>query len=53
MFILHQIPSEAKIKRDLKALLFGKRLFCPRCGSYQVRRLKRGIAVKNAENPSL
>jgi len=51
MFTLHQIPSEAKIKKDLKVLLFGKRLFCPRCGSYQVRRSKKRYHCKKCRKP--
>lgn len=33
MSILHQIPSEVKIRRELKRIIFGKTLFCPHCGS--------------------
>lgn len=38
MTILHQIPSEAKIRRKLKSLVFGKVLFCPHCGSKKVKK---------------
>lgn len=34
--ILHQVPSTSKIKREIKKVVFGKMLFCPRCGSRQV-----------------
>lgn len=36
--ILHQVPSSSQIKREIKKVVFGKRLFCPRCGSPQVKR---------------
>lgn len=51
MYILKQIPSEAKIKRDLKKILFGKRLFCPRCGSYQVRRSEKRYRCRKCRKP--
>lgn len=51
MYILNQIPSEAKIKRDLKKILFGKRLFCPRCGSSQVRRSEKRYRCKKCRKP--
>ena len=35
--ILHQVPSASKIKREIKKIVFGKILFCPRCGSPQVK----------------
>lgn len=35
--ILHQVPSASKIKREIKKVVFGKMLFCPRCGSRQVK----------------
>ena len=33
---LNQISSEAKIKRQLRQMLFGKNFHCPRCGSRKV-----------------
>jgi len=38
MNILHQIPSEVKIRRELKRIVFGKTLFCPHCGSKGIRK---------------
>lgn len=32
MNILQQVPSEAKIRSELKRIVFGKKLFCPFCG---------------------
>ena len=34
--LLNQIPSEAKIKKHLRKIIFGSHLFCPRCHSRQV-----------------
>ncbi|MFH1413156.1 MAG: IS1595 family transposase, partial [bacterium] len=34
--LLNQIPSEAKIRKYLKKIIFGKNLFCPHCRSRQV-----------------
>ncbi len=36
MYQLQQIPSETKIKKYLRHILFGKNLFCPVCGSRKV-----------------
>lgn len=38
MSILHQIPTEAKIKRELKRIVFGQKLFCPHCGYSMVKK---------------
>ncbi len=37
MNILEQVPSEAKIKSLIAQMTFGRRIFCPRCGSSHVR----------------
>lgn len=34
--LLKQIPSEAKIKRHVRKIIYGSHLFCPRCHSRQV-----------------
>ena len=34
--LLNQIPSEAKIKKHLRKIVFGKNIFCPRCCSRKV-----------------
>src|ERR1700722_4425152 len=31
--LLHQIPSEAQIKKQLREIIFGKNMACPRCRS--------------------
>ena len=34
--LVNQIPSEAKIKKQLRNVIFGKNLYCPRCRSRKV-----------------
>jgi len=36
--ILRQIPSEAKIRKELRKDLFGRYIYCPRCSSFQVKK---------------
>jgi len=36
MYNLKQVPSEAKIRKYLRRILFGKNVFCPDCRSRQV-----------------
>ena len=31
MYTLHQVPSEAQIRKYLRSLVFGKNVFCPSC----------------------
>ena len=38
MYHLKQIPTDVKIKKFLKQILFGKHLFCPHCKSFNVLR---------------
>ena len=35
--ILKQVPSISKIRREIKRVVFGKYLFCPKCGSRQIK----------------
>ena len=44
--ILHQIPSEAQIKKELRKNLFGKRIFCPHCGSGQIKKYEKRFHCK-------
>lgn len=39
--ILKQIPSEAQIKKELKRRLFGKKVYCPHCGSGQIKKYEK------------
>lgn len=52
--LLNQIPSEAKIKQQLRRIIFGKNFHCPRCRSrkvypslsrYRCRRCRRPFSV--------
>ena len=45
--ILRQIPSEAKIKKELRKNLFGKHVFCPRCGSGQIKKYGKRLHCKS------
>lgn len=38
MSIVRQVPTKAKMQRELKKVVFGDRLFCPRCGNRRIRR---------------
>lgn len=38
MYTLNQIPSEARIKRLLRQIVFGKNVWCPKCRSRLVCR---------------
>lgn len=38
MYQLNQIPSETKIRKHLRHIIFGKNIFCPECGSRKVWR---------------
>ena len=44
--ILHQIPSNAKIRREIKRIVFGKVLFCPHCHYSGVRKYKNRYRCK-------
>ena len=51
MSILHQSPSEAKIRRIIKSLVFGKKLFCPHCGSQSIKKYKKRYRCKACRRP--
>lgn len=51
MSILHQAPSETKMRMELKKILFGKKLFCPRCGSSIIRRYEKRYRCKSCRKP--
>ena len=51
MDILHQIPTETKIKSELKKVLFGKTLFCPRCGSRHLKKYQGRHYCKRCRRP--
>lgn len=49
--ILSQVPTEHKIKRELKKVLFGKTMFCPKCGSPQVKKYEKRYRCKLCRKP--
>ena len=51
MSILHQVPSEAKIRRELKRITFGKVLKCPRCGSSKLKKYEKRYYCKRCRKP--
>lgn len=51
MSVLHQIPTESKIRTDLKKILFGKRLFCPHCSSRSIKKYNNRYRCKVCRKP--
>lgn len=51
MSILHQIPSETKIRSELRRIIFGKRVFCPRCGSTSVKSYEKRYRCRVCRKP--
>ena len=49
--LLNQIPSEAKIKKQLKRIIFGRNLFCPHCHSRQVYRSENRYRCRRCRKP--
>ena len=48
---LHQFPSETKIRKELRRIIFGKNLFCPRCHSRKVYRSEHRYRCKDCRKP--
>lgn len=51
MAIVYQIPSEAQIRKELKHIVFGKFVFCPRCGSRNIKKYERRWRCRICRNP--
>jgi len=51
MCILHQTPSQSKIRRDIKKFVFGKKLFCPHCGSPSIKKYEKRYRCKLCRRP--
>lgn len=49
--LLNQIPSETKIEKQLRAIIFGSHLFCPRCRSRSVYRSERRYRCRHCRRP--
>ncbi len=50
-FNLLQIPSASKIRSEVRRVVFGKKLFCPRCGSPQVKRSENRYRCRLCRKP--
>lgn len=50
MYHLEQIPSEAKIRRFLKQILFGEHVFCPECKSFNIVRYETRYRCRNCRS---
>lgn len=51
MSILRQIPSECKIRTELKRILFGKTLFCPFCQGKAIKKYGKRYRCKRCRKP--
>ena len=51
MYHLKQIPSEAKIKKIVRRILFGTHLYCPRCKSRSVYRSESRYRCRKCRRP--
>ena len=49
--LLNQIPSEAKIRKELRKIIFGKNLFCPYCRSRKVYRSENRYRCSKCRKP--
>ena len=49
--LLNQIPSEAKIRKYLRKIIFGKNLFCPHCHSRKVYRSENRYRCRSCRKP--
>ena len=45
------VPKEHLIRRELKRALFGERLFCPHCGSLQIKKYNKRYRCKLCRKP--
>jgi len=51
IFHLNQIPSEAKIKKHIRQILFGKHISCPRCGTRKIYASEGRYRCKECRKP--
>jgi transposase-like protein len=49
--LLNQIPTETKIRKHLRKIIFGSNLFCPWCRSRQVFRSENRYRCRNCRKP--
>lgn len=48
---INQIPSETKIKKHLRQIIFGKNMFCPWCRSRKIFRSEGRYRCRNCKKP--
>jgi transposase-like protein len=51
MSILRQVPSKTKMQREMKKILFGDHLFCPRCGNRRVKKYQERYHCQKCRKP--
>jgi len=49
--LLNQIPSESKIRKQLRKIVFGSHVFCPRCHSRNVHRSEDRFRCRKCRKP--
>ena len=49
--LLNQIPSEVKIKKQLRKIIFGKNVFCPHCKSRKIKASEGRYRCKRCRKP--
>ena len=49
--LLQQIPTETKIKKHLKHIIYGKNMFCPRCKSRKVHVSEKRYRCRKCRKP--
>ncbi len=49
--LLNQIPSEAKIRKHLRKIIFGKNIFCPHCRSRNIFATENRYRCKKCRKP--
>ena len=48
---INQVPSDSKIRKQLRHLIFGSHLFCPRCHSRAVQRSEHRYRCRSCRTP--
>ena len=51
MSILNQVPTKAKMQRELRKVVFGEYLFCPRCGDRRIKKYQERYHCKRCRKP--
>ena len=51
MSILRQVPTKAKMQRELRKVVFGRYLYCPRCGGRRIRKVEQRYRCAKCRKP--